>query len=290
MKFIIFALALFFMFIIAGSVYAEENSTINSNLSINLSDSVSDIEIVKFFPKEVKIGDVQFNIQIKNNIDHTFENLNAFISGPGFSTYEIIPIEILEPYEKDYIFVDGNMRESGEINLTIRIEKYTFYQKVSVFDVREFNDSEEEKKLQKLDELLKQLENLKKNYTSLELEISEKKDNNYDVSKINLDDLKRYLRNAESYIITEDIEQAEINLKFALEEYEYQKTRTDNAKVIPTIDRLKETALIFSAIFGSVLAFFALSELLKRKSENVFHGVVNLVKKKKGETTKTKRK
>lgn len=285
-------LIIFFVLIIINNLYSQDttdNSSISINNTVNETTNqssfenlskliVPDLELIKFFPNEVKLGDIQFNIQVKNNNDTSFNDVAAFISGKGFSTYDIIPIDKLGPYEKDYIFVNGNFRESGMINLTIKIDNYIFYEEINVIDVNE-DRSEGEMDLEKLSEISTQLENLKKNYTSLELEISEKKDDGYDISRINLDDVKRYIRLVESNILSGNLEQAEINMKLAYEEYEYQEERVDNLRVIPILTRIKENALIFSAIFGVILTFFALSELIKQKSQRLAKGVVGLAKK-----------
>jgi len=297
-----------FFLIIISNLYAQdsidviilENQSTNKSMDESLNQSVienlseikhSDIELLKFFPKEVKLGDVQFNLQIKNNKNQSLENVLAYIFGNGFSTYDIISIENLETNGKDYIFVNGNFRESGEINLTIKIEGYTFYQKVSVIDINEgIEKTDEELDLEKLNNLNIQLEDLKKNYTDLEIAILEKKEERYDVLNINLDELKKNIRTVDADILRKDVNLAEINFKLALEEYEFQKEKLDKAKIMPLINRIKENALVFSAIFGTILAFFALSELLKKKSGEVVTGVRKfVVKKNKNKRNKTKR-
>ncbi|MEK6871397.1 MAG: hypothetical protein AABX16_00670 [Nanoarchaeota archaeon] len=272
MKREIFFIAVCLLF--ASSVFAQETIP-DGNESIKSENASTQhaaaLEIIKFFPKEIALGDVAFNIQIKNNRDLTLENVYAFISGSGFSTYAVIPIDTLGPFEKDYIFVNGNVKESGQINLTVRIADYVFNQPIFVVDTTaDINTTSEETNQKKLIVLSEQLEQLKKNYSELELEISEKRDMDYDVSGIDLEDLKRYLRDVESFIFIGDAGSASVNFKLANEEYRYQKSKVDKAKIIPVLTRLKENALIFSAIFGSILAFFALSELLKQKSERVY--------------------
>lgn len=288
-------LAFFILLIFAFNlIYAQENSSNSSNNTSNETSyenntlnntneaiMIRDIEIIKFFPREVKLGDVQFSIQIKNNKNRTFENVLTVVKGEGFSSYDTVGIDELGPFEKDYIFVNGNLKQSGEINLTIKIFKDNFYQKITVFDIKkEINESEEAKKLERLKELSDELDELNKNYIKLELELSEKKENGYDISGIDLKDLKKYIRDVETNIFSKDVRGIEVGLGLALKEYKYQKNKTDNAKIIPFLNRLKENALLISAIIGSILAFFALSELLKTKSEKAIKGISNIVRKK----------
>ena len=243
----------------------EDNETESQNE--NQSNAVS---IIKFFPKEVKTGDIQFNMQIQNNLNETLENIAVFISGKGFSTYEIIPIEKLTPLERDYVFINGNFKESGNIILTIKINSEIFYQNVSVIDtgIKIENDKEFLKR-EILRNLSIELDNLKKKYVALELELSEKKEKGYAISNVNLEDLKKYMRDAESGIITEDINSAKANLKLAQDEYSYQKEKLDSAKIVPIITRIKENAVLISTIIGALLALFALSEILNRQTKSV---------------------
>src|SRR3989338_1159529 len=195
----LYIITLFIIASLAGQLSAQSNDT----------DSSAEIEITKFFPNEIIEGEVQFNIQVKNNREDELTN---------------------------------------------------------VFD----EDDEREKLIQKINELSMELDTLKKNYTDLEIIYTDKKENNYDVSRVDLSELKKFLRETESGIISEDVDKAEVNLRLSYEEYYYQKNKLDTAKIIPVIMRLRESALIFSTIIGAVLAFFALSELLKRKGESVY--------------------
>ena len=261
------------LLLILTLVYAQDPNNLNE--SGNQTDlEVSEIEITKFFPKEVKLGEVQFNIQIKNNKNEIFENVFAIVRGAGFSTYDVTPIEKLGPYEKDYIFVNGKLENSGEINLSITIGKNIFYQKITVIDVGEKQQqNEKEKESQRFVDILQELEILKENYTELEVEISEKKEDNYDLSGVNLEDLKEYLRDIESNAFRKDLQGAEISLSLAKEEYFYQKNKVDNSRVIPLIQRLKENAVVISAILGAILAFIAVSEILKKKGQSTYHTI-----------------
>ena len=255
----------------------------------NLISAEENISITKFIPTEFKVGDVQFNIQVQNNENNSIENIFAIVTGNGFSTYDVIPIEILAPEDKDYIFIIGNFKNPGEINLSIKINNKIFYQKVSVIGE---NNTELEDLIKKQEETNKILNNLsielsilKENYSNLENEIADKKENNYDVSKINLDDLKRYLRNAEASILGKDVENAQINIDLAEEEFSYQKSKINNLKKIPLLSRIKENSVLFTAIAGALIMIFTLYELLKNKSEKLVSSVK--FRKKKEETEKS---
>ena len=114
-KEVIFALVLF---ILLSSATADDvsNETI-----------IEDITITNFIPKEFKLGDGQFSIQVQNNKNETLDYIIAIVSGKGFSTYETIPIDVLDSGDKSYIIISGNFKEAGNINLTIKINREFFY-------------------------------------------------------------------------------------------------------------------------------------------------------------------
>jgi hypothetical protein len=271
-------------------------SLINETSENNSLDNNQIVDMLNFFPKEFGLGDAQINIQIQNKKNESVDSITAFISGDGFSTYNVIPTNILGPNEKDYIFVNGNFKKSGNISLTIEIKGEVFYQNISIIDTgKTENETNEQEKNKSLILLSREVGELKNNYSDLESELSQKKNKNYDVSGINLDELKRLIRSAESDVLSENSDGAKVNLKLAEDEYNYQKEKLDNSKEIPAINRLKDYAVVFSAIFGCILTFFLLSEHLKKRGEGIAGSLGNSVKalkekrKKLEESKKTKK-
>ncbi len=278
-KVILIALAL----IMLASAVCAQNST-DTNTSI---ENKTSLEIVNFIPKEFRLGDVQFSIRVKNNQNETQNNIITLVSGKGFSTYDIIPIESLEPEERDYLIITGNFKETGNITLKIKIDAEVFYQDVLVINPnKDIEDIEQEKK-NILSNLTAELNGLKIKYYSLEEDYLKKKEDSYDLSSVNIEQVKKYIRSTESSIITEDINGAKANLKLANEEYTDQKRNLENSKQISSILRFKDYAIIFSAIAGAFLTFFALSELLKRKGENIV-GTIHKVSRKNGKKVKNR--
>jgi hypothetical protein len=287
-------ISIFLFVIVSAENITDTNLTENqsANLNVSIPIEMDEIYLVNFFPTETEVGDVQFNIRVRNDGNDTLNNIIAFISGKGYSSYDLVSIDSLAPGEKSYIIVYGNLKESGNINLTIRIDRQTFYTNISVINPNEQALNDAEKEQRELENISQQIEELKSKYASLELEISEKNENDYDVSSIKLDDLKKYIRNAEASIYTKELKDAKSNLNLAIEEYDYQKNKVDNAKLVPTINKVKDYAIIFSAIAGSIIAFFAVYELLIRKSLVLARlgksAVVKVVRKKKRQNNKQK--
>ncbi|HLC66736.1 MAG TPA: hypothetical protein VJK52_03800, partial [Candidatus Nanoarchaeia archaeon] len=56
-----------------------------------------DANLVDIFPKQITIGDSQLNLYVENTGNRPLKNLVAFVTGDGISTYDVIPIEELQP-------------------------------------------------------------------------------------------------------------------------------------------------------------------------------------------------
>jgi len=277
---------------------ADINGT-NSAFNNLTNETYNSINISNFFPKTFNIGDSQINIEAQNTGNETLKNIIALITGQGFSTYEMTHIDSLNVGDKSYIILNGNFRESGNITLSIGIMQKTFYQNVTVIDPNAIDESAQERlnreKIEMLNSLSVQLSGLEKNYTLLESEILTKKNENYDVSQINLGDLKSYIRNTESNALSGNVDSAKVNFQLALEEYNYQKNKLENAPAISSVDVIKSYALIFTTLAGAFIMIFTLYELLKKKSERVVSTIGSVKgkfrkreEKKQGKTAKIK--
>ncbi len=293
--------AVLIIFVCLSYISANNQNYAGIGIDVNISNSSNgyyrdsgsrNVEIRNFIPKEFKSGDVQFNIQIYNKQNNSLSNVIAFVTGEGYSTYDVFPIENLGSGEKDYVFVNGNFKKTGNITLTIWIEGDIFYQDVRVISDSDLDEKQkaEEQRKEILLNLSDTLGDLEQNYNALEDELSSKSDNNYDVSRINLDDLKRILRDTQLNILTENIGEARINLNLAQQEYNDQKNNLGRTSKIPFIQRTKDYAVLFSAIAGALIMFFTLSEMLRRRGESVFSTVGRIVKTKDREVVKVKRK
>ncbi len=283
-------LALFlFGFTLADDLNLSANESVNNTNTVNITDlvnlinvSVGIIEIRNFFPTSVKPGDVQLNINIKNIGDKELKDVGAFISGNGFSSYEVVSIDSLIPGEKSYIIVNGNFKKSGDINLTIKINQEIFYRIVSVL-----NDSENIIIINKEFEenVTGQYNFLKNNYKILESSLQIKKDEGYDVSRVNLADLKVLIRDAQANILSGNFQQAKIKIDLANDEYETLNYRLENSEKISLASKLKENAVLFSTLAGAIITFFTLYELLRKKNEGLKETIKHLKYKEKVENS-----
>ena len=278
---------LFLFLILLNVVVSEENiSSEDQNTTIeNLTSNetvvipeqpveVEEILLKNFIPKEFKLGDAQFSIQVQNNKNETINNIIAFVSGKGFSTYEVTSIESLEPGEKGYILISGNFKESGLINLTIKIAQKIFSQEVNILgeseeDVKkaELLAKQQEEREKALAEISPKLEVLKQNYSELEVQLAQKEKENYDVKSVSLVDLKKYIRETQASILGGHLEDARVNFGLATEESNSLEEKIASLKKVSFIKRFKDQVIIFSSIAGAIITLFALYELLKRKGK-----------------------
>lgn len=257
-------------------VYAESNITENNTINdtLEMPNTVNyNITLLKIIPDEFNIGDNQFNVKIQSFENKTLENLYAFVSGKGFSSYDVMPIDSINPGERGYILVKGNFRVAGQIELIIKIEDYTFYQNVTVIDEKASVKEQEDTLL--IINLTNELENLESNFTRIENLITEKKKSRYDVSKVDTNELKKYIKNLETSLLIKNTEQAQINSKLANEEIEYLDSKISKLEKISFLYRFKDYAILFSTIAGAFITFFALYELLKKKSAVVVTKIVD---------------
>ncbi|MFA5856379.1 MAG: hypothetical protein WC867_03410 [Candidatus Pacearchaeota archaeon] len=250
-----------------------------SNITIVNNITSINISIINFFPTEFKIGDAQINIRLYNSGTIEALNLIPIVTGKGFSTYDVKPIESLAPNGKDYLIVFGNFKDSGIFNLTIKLDDKIFYQEVIVIDPNLDTKKIEEEKKELLNNLSIKLKDLKEKYSLLETDYLNKKENEFDLTNVNLDPLKNYINTIEYDIYIENIIDGEAKSRLAYNEYESQKSKLLSSKKKSLITRMKENALIFSAIAGSLLTFFALSELLKKKGSSILGSVKGKVEK-----------
>ncbi|VVB82352.1 Uncharacterised protein [uncultured archaeon] len=286
-------LILFFVLIFSSAgIYAVGNETLNQTIVDNSTAiqnaTISNIILTNFMPKEVQLGDVQFNIQVQNNKNETISNTFAFVTGNGFSTYNVVPIVSLASGQKDYIFVYGNLKQAGNINLTIKINDETFYQNITVINQNTESDQQKlddlkkaQEKEQEIKNISDQLSVIKQNFTILQNEFSKKSSDNYDVSLVNLNTLDNYLHNIQADILTGNVDDAKVNLNLAGEEYLAQKNKLDNAVKLPLINIIKNNVVLFSTFAGAILTFFALYELFKKKKEDISEISKKIVKKEK---------
>ncbi|MFH0978657.1 MAG: hypothetical protein V1837_05125 [Candidatus Woesearchaeota archaeon] len=242
-----------------------------------------DFNVTSVVPRQFKIGDIQFNIQVQNTGNVELKNIMALITGRGFSMYDAVPIDSLKPGEKSYIIVMGYVKEEGGSTLTIRINEKVFHQDISVLDPNSQSDkariailqAQEEKNNQAIETLSAQLANLKNKNKELENELAQKKSTNYDVSAVNLEDMKTFLRNAESSIIVGDAKQANASVTLATEEYDAQKAYLDNAQVIKRsfLNIIRENLVLVSTIAGALITMFSLYEILKKKKDTLYQKI-----------------
>jgi len=246
----------------------------------------TDYEMVAILPREFKVGETTLNIQIKNTGTTVLNNLMAFVSGKGFASYDVTPIDLLRPGEKSYIVVSGTFEKEGNVTLTIWVQDKSFYYNVTVMDPdalareQQLNQLEyaQERARASIAVISAQLADLINNYTQLENDLERKRSSSYDVSNVNLEDLKKFVRNTQSSLVRGDAQEANASFTVTLNEYNDQKSKLDKAPFVKKtlLMKIKDQAVLISTLSGAVIASFTLYELLKKKKDALYRKVKEL--------------
>jgi hypothetical protein len=285
--FILSLVLLVFLYVVAAQE-GDESSNIMINNEINETISITDFNLIKVFPIEMSIGDTQLNLQIENIGNTDLNDVGALITGQGVSTYNIEPIELLKPGEKGYIWLLINTKQAGNIILNVKIKNKIFTQEIKVIDPNA--RTEKGIDLEKLNLLNDELSNLTKLYGTYDSEYKNKKNEGYDVGGISFNDVKNYIRNAQVYSTKKDVENLEANIVLIKSELNDIKNNLDNT-VIPQVtitDQIKNNLPLISGILGTIVTFFAVWEILKKKKESLKKSVKTLDKKKNNKKRKRK--
>lgn len=269
---------------IATNISNKTGILVNAvNQTVQQMQPVVNFTVSSFVPKEFKTGDIQFNVQVQNTGTVELKNVMAIITGRGFYMSDAVPIDLLKPGEKSYIIVMGSIQEEGNKRLTIRIFDKVFYQNVTIIDpnsqankqkLDEMQKREEESEAQ-LAKLSGPLNELKNSYSQIEGELADKKAKNYDVSAVTLDDLKTFIRNAESSIIVGDAKQANASITLAYGEYAAQKRHLDSSQKIkkPFGEVIRDNIVLLSSMAGALITVFTLYEILKKKKDALYQRI-----------------
>ncbi len=243
------------------------------NVALPKKENITLLLIKNIIPQEFKLGDIQMTLQIENAGTETQKNILALVTAKGFSTYDVLPIDSLNPEEKGYLLITGNFKESGTILLTIKIQSFIFYKNITVIAPSNISNLEKENseklKIQLIQNITSELKAIKQKYLDLESKLNEKKNEDYDVSDISLNQIKIDLRETETNIISGEVQKAQASVILAKEELEDQEKKIESVKKASSITKIKEYAIIFSTIAGALLTFFALSEHLKKRSQAI---------------------
>ena len=232
--------------------------------------------MAKVIPGDVKIGDAQLNILIRNTGNQNLTNLNAVITGDGLSVYNEEPISSLSPTDSKYLLVWINTKKSGKIQLSIRIQDKVFTASLNVVDSEQTAQAKKDAedlaaKKRKIRETQSDISNLSDIYEAFQKDYYIKESKGYDMTIININDAKGYLRNAQSSLAKDDIIDSSANVVLLRAELSDLREKLVAAQPKPRTwkDVLKENIPILSGVFGILVGGIAVYEKLKRKAEKV---------------------
>lgn len=230
-------------------------------------------EFVNVTPRSVKQGDVLLSISFRNTGTAKLRNLLPVVVARGFSTYDVVPIPILRKRDVGTAFVSGKVDEPGDLLLTIKVGEQVFYDRITVLPVMhqeslEEKQLKEEQKRKSVLALSQQLQDLKTKYIELESQYITKKDK-YDVAGIQFQTLRSHIQNAQTKLLNEDLNQANISIVLAYSEYQDQHTAIVSAPKKALLLRMKDNVLLISGIAAGIITLFTFYEFMKKKQEHL---------------------
>lgn len=267
----------------ATEVTSEENITYTNDteqipLPVQIS-YVESFEVVNVTPDKALKGDVILNIDIQNTGNVELKNLLPVVVAKGFSTYDTVPIKKLSPGDTKTAMVSGTFDTAGEILISIKLQDEMFHDKITITQLQAAainnsaaDDAREKAKQAALKTISSDLDALKTEFTALEQQLSDMSSDYY-TSDVDLTDLRKLVMSAQSSLLAGEPDKANISTILAQREYKDQLDTLSRAKKRPFISKLKDNALLISAIAGAVIASFTLWEVLKKKKEGLYQKI-----------------
>ncbi|MFC1722626.1 hypothetical protein ACFL0V_00650 [Nanoarchaeota archaeon] len=222
------------------------------------------VGLIDVRPGNVLVGDVLMKVTLQNTGNVALEDISLVIVGTGFTSHDVAPIAVLEPEEEAEVLVAGHFSKAGDVLLTIKWEDMRFYETIEVVsptraEVQATKEAEEKE----LEVLQVEVEALIDLYDALGEAVYEKHES-HDLSQVQLDDLRRYIFNAETALNSKESDQANISLMMAKREYQDQKGKLDKAPELSFATKIKTNAQVIGAILGTIIALITLFGMFGR--------------------------
>jgi len=257
---------------VTGDIPKQNQSVSNAIPTTTLPvENVSEVELVVSFelvsvtPSETEVGDTLLELTFHNNGTIALSELTPVVVGSGFSTIDVTPIKLLKPNQTDISFVSGQFSNPGIFLLTIKVRDQVLRRSIRVIDSKV--KPVEDLTVMKAD-LSNQLETLRANYKELDTSYRQKKDS-YDVSNIDLTELKKLISSAETALIQMNLVSANASIIQAQREFADQKAALESVQKIGILKRLRDNIIPFSAIAGAIITLFSFYELMKKKQQHL---------------------
>ena len=274
-----------FMFSSTNSaVTAETDDTIKVNVRQQAPEQILLLERV--VPKNLSIGVQQVNLLIKNGFVADIKEVSAEITGQGVRTIQAIPILSLPPLEKDYVFVTVNATESGTHDIIIKISAIMPEGKIVVSNIEQFTieapqeisggDSSAEPL--NASALSVQLAQYREQFRQYDSEYLDKKARGFIVAEVydTLKDTKDSLDDAQISLSEKRLNEAQKHLFRAQLGLEDVKIGLQNARRVQKnlADRIKDNALLITAVFAAIAAVVGLIESQRRRIRRLRRRIV----------------
>ncbi len=255
------------LLLILPIVIAQENETNQTEEQLTFVR----FRILGIIPDSIYLGDAQINIQVQNTGNTEAKDVYAIISGEGISTYEIIPIDELQPFTKNYIIAKINAKKAGIIALKIKVGDQTQAVNLTVIDPNAGKEKNEDEIKTEFEEQKKELNEIMGQhyaiYNKYADQYEQRKRLGFIVENVDIQTAKQYLLATQSAIARDDLKGTEAALVVVETELEEIKKELEQTYLPKRTwkDKFKENIPLIASIVAIIVGFITLYEILKKK-------------------------
>ena len=273
-----------------NETFSEQNETNITNIreeNATASEVIQAIALEKITPIQMRVGEEQLNIVVKNTGTVPLYSVEAQVSGYGITTKETLPIEFLPINEKDYTFTKIIIENPGTIDIVIKIYANGTLLSQEISAVTVINSEEEKIVETSVNEITmnvtiasEELNKTRALYNEVEKKYYEKEKEEYIVYGIKEDlfEIKEYLREAQVAIIEQSQKEFEINnlaAKTNLETIISNLEHAEKAKKTFT-EIVSENLALIGSLLGVLISAVTVWSITKSHLKNT--KIVNIIK------------
>lgn len=231
---------------VTDAASSSMESKVSKEIPVTVSSYDSKINIVSYFPTALQLKENQVTFLVANEGPETIKDISAKIIGEGLQHMSSTTISRLKPGEQDSLTVKLQVLKDGEIAASVKIDEKIFPLTFKVAEQIKVNREELELQLNELKQKLQEQEDL----------YYQKKADGYLVEEVfdSIKSIKKQLQDVQQQMLTNHLEEAQVNFDLAAPSIEEITRRLDTAvKEEQTVLMwMKENAVAITSIIAAV--------------------------------------
>lgn len=228
------------------SVQDGEEKKVAKLVPVMVSSYESKINLASYFPVALQLKENQVTFLVTNDGTGAIKDLSAKIVGEGVQHLSSTTISRLKPGEQDSLTVKMNVLRGGNVTAMVKIDEKIFPVTFTVVGAVEVDKEQLELKLAEVKKKLQEQEDL----------YYQKKADDYMVDEVfdSIKSAKKQLQDAQQQVLTNHLEEAQVNVDMAGPAVEEIVRRLETAiKQEQTLLLwMKENAVAITAIIAAV--------------------------------------